>query len=155
MKNKKIQDDLFLKELFKELPKGKLSIDFSDQIMDKIWKEEFFPIRIEPLISRQTWIILAGIVVALFTFVIFQSTGTEPYPEITSFLENIYSYLSNIKIPVISIFESEFHNEMLKLYLSNIKIPVISISLNVLYGVLALFVLVIGDAFHSFIRQNR
>ena len=129
-KNINSQEDLFLKELFKELPKEELSIDFSDQVMNKIWQEESIPIRVEPLISKRIWIILASAFVILFAFVLFHANETESYPEVTSLLKNIFSYLSNIEINFLSI------------------------SLNVFYGVLALFILIIGDTFHTLKHQK-
>ncbi|MDO6674688.1 hypothetical protein MK851_06660 [Tenacibaculum sp. 1B UA] len=94
--NKDIKElDAFTKKYINEIGEAAPSIDFTANIMDAIVQEEKSSIyKVEPLISKKVWFVLAGI---LAVSILFVSKGTSSswlqIPEIKM------DYLSNIQLP--------------------------------------------------------
>ena len=120
-----IQDDPFLKDLFKEQPQEILSSDFSSKVMNKIRDKETTPIVIEPIINKKNWVIISTIMIVLLSFVIFSSEGGESGTGV-SLLDNIFTYLNTLN------------------FLENIKMPSFSTPGKVLYATIAFLSSCIG-----------
>ena len=79
--NKEPKDnlDLFTKKMVKELPEEKPSLDFSKNVMDAIYAVEQAKElkRSQPLISKRTWLLFVGVIIAATVYLLKNTTFAE------------------------------------------------------------------------------